>query len=138
MNINYVYSRRKAKKYADKKLNLKLESERKLKRKHKIEWRLKLGQRLTRKLEIILERKQIRKIEALHANGKDSIARLRATWLGRFYTSKVKQYAFVHWITQWIWRNGYPIYVKAYLKYLTINQRWHLIIDLFRAERIDN
>jgi arginine deiminase len=55
---------------------------------------------------------QIRKIEALQANGNDIIARLRATWLGRFYTSKVKQYALVRWFAQWIWRNGYPIYVK--------------------------
>ena len=122
ININYVYSRRKAKKYADEN-----------KRKHKIECRLKLGQKI---LKIILERKPIRKIEALQAGGNDTLARLRATWLGRFYTSHLKQYALVPWIAQWIWRNGYPIYVK--LKYLTIKQRWHLIIDLSQPERIDD
>lgn len=83
MNINYVYSRRKAKKFADKKLKpkqdheykLKLEAEIKAKRRNKLERRLKrelkiknaaqyllsskikVGRKLTLKIEEIIERK---------------------------------------------------------------------------------
>lgn len=53
-----------------------------------------------------------RRIVAVLAKEHDIVVRLRSTWLGRIYTNHLKNYILVRLIAQWIWRNGYPFYVK--------------------------
>ena len=53
------------------------------------------------------------------------VTTLRNTWFGRVYTSHFKQYAVVRWIIQWLWRNGYPIYVKHIDPILSSPSRRH-------------
>jgi len=54
----------------------------------------------------------IRKVEAHQTNAQDIASKLRATWLGRLYKKHLKQYGVIRYIVQWIWRNGYPVYVN--------------------------
>lgn len=63
-------------------------------------------------IEPIRSTAKIRKIGALLP---DIVTRLRTIWFGRLYISYLKQYAIVHWIAQWIWRNLYPIYIRLSL-----------------------
>ena len=39
-------------------------------------------------------------------------ARLLDTWLGRVYASHLRQYSAVRRLADWVWRNGYPLYVS--------------------------
>ena len=52
----------------------------------------------------------IRKVKPL--NRDDIVTELHNTWLGRVYRSHLKHYSAVRWLIQWIWRNGYPVYVN--------------------------
>jgi capsular polysaccharide biosynthesis protein len=56
---------------------------------------------------------KVRKIGAT-LQGIDILTRLRNTWLARTYRSHLKQYAVVHWVVQWIWRNLYPICIRLH------------------------
>jgi capsular polysaccharide biosynthesis protein len=42
----------------------------------------------------------------------DVVTELHNTWLGRIYRTHMKHYSAVRWLVQWIWRNGYPIYIN--------------------------
>ena len=42
-------------------------------------------------------------------------ARLLDTWLGRVYTSHLRQYSAARRLADWVWRNGYPIYVNLFV-----------------------
>ena len=53
---------------------------------------------------------KIRKVKPL--NRDDIVTELHNTWLGRVYRSHLKHYSAVRWLVQWIWRNGYPVYVN--------------------------
>jgi capsular polysaccharide biosynthesis protein len=55
---------------------------------------------------------KIRKVEAVPSKPSDIATRLRSAWFGRFYTNHLKQYALVHQVVMWLWRNGYPVYVN--------------------------
>ncbi|HRF72548.1 MAG TPA: glycosyltransferase family 61 protein [Accumulibacter sp.] len=55
---------------------------------------------------------RIRNVEAVPGKRPDNFARLRESWLGRLYIGHLKPYAAVRWAVQWLWRNGYPIYVN--------------------------
>ena len=63
----------------------------------------------------------------------DIVARLKATALGRFYSSRLKQHPFVRGLVVWLWRNFYPIYVNLRI---SINlgkrkaKRWQPLIKL--------
>ncbi len=59
-------------------------------------------------------------------------ARLKATVLGRFYVSHLKQYRFVRWLVIWGWRNAYPVYVNYLSVYLKNKnaKRWRKLISL--------
>lgn len=55
---------------------------------------------------------KIRKVEAPQTKPNDFVGRLRSTWLGQVYRNHLKRYTLVRLIAQWIWRNGYPLYLK--------------------------
>lgn len=55
---------------------------------------------------------KIRKIETPPAKSMDVVWKLRASWLGRLYTSRLNQYSMIRWVAHWIWRNGYPVYIN--------------------------
>lgn len=65
-------------------------------------------------IEPIQPSQKIRKVEALPTKSRDTVGRLRASWPGRLYISHLKQYGVIRWIAQWIWRNGYPVYVNHF------------------------
>jgi len=69
--------------------------------------------------ELIQPSPKIRNIKVLQTKPDDIIAKLRTTWLGRVYTSPLKQYVIIRWVAQWIRRNGYPVYVNHW-----IDGRW--------------
>jgi capsular polysaccharide biosynthesis protein len=72
---------------------------------------------------------KIRCVEAYPTS--DITTRLRNTWLGRVYTSHLKQHTFVRWNVQWIWRNGYPIYMNFLIICLFIKKkRWRPLTNL--------
>lgn len=56
--------------------------------------------------------RKTRRVEAHKTKPYDISTGLRQIWFGRVYTSYLKRYAVIRWIAQWIWRNGYPIYVS--------------------------
>jgi capsular polysaccharide biosynthesis protein len=61
----------------------------------------------------------------------DIVARLRNTWPGRIYTGHLKHYAVVHWIVQWIWRNGYPNFVNlSACLFIAKARKWRSLIKL--------
>lgn len=66
-------------------------------------------------IEPIQPSPKIRNIKALQTKPADILAKLRTTWLGRVYTSLLKQYVIIRWVAQWIWRNGYPVYVNHWI-----------------------
>jgi len=74
----------------------------------------------------------IRKVKRLQANQNDIVSRLRATWLGRLYRSHLKQHIAIRWIAQWIWRNGYPIYINHIATRISNGKakRWRPLIAL--------
>ena len=69
---------------------------------------------------------KIRNIKALQAKPDNIVAKLRTTWLGRVYTSHLKQYVIIRLVAQWIWRNRYPYYVKLIAAHLSSRKeiRW--------------
>ena len=79
---------------------------------------------------------KIRKLKTPIAKNPDIVTKLRKTWFGRVYTNHLKQYAFVRWTIQWLWRIGYPIYVKYVYASLLFNSskrraiRWRPLISL--------
>ena len=75
---------------------------------------------------------KIRKVETLQTKPHELFARLRTTRLGRVYTSHLKQYHFVRWIVQWIWRNGYPVYANHLATRLSnrTEKRWRPLTKL--------
>jgi capsular polysaccharide biosynthesis protein len=80
----------------------------------------------------ILVSPKITKIEAHQTKSHDIMPRLRATWFYRVYTSYLKRYSIVRLITQWIWRNGYPLYAN-YFSAIFVNRKakkWRPLIAL--------
>ena len=72
-----------------------------------------------------------RKVKAIPTNRHDIVTKLRNTWLGRVYRNYLKQYPVVRWITQWIWRNGYPIYVNhVVIRFNWKEKRWRPLTKL--------
>jgi capsular polysaccharide biosynthesis protein len=53
---------------------------------------------------------KVTKIKSLDRD--DVVTKLRNTRLGRIYRSHLKPYSAVRWLAQWIWRNGYPLYIN--------------------------
>lgn len=56
---------------------------------------------------------RIRRIMSDRPDNNRIGGRLRATWLGRLYTTHLKRYGVIRRIAHWIWRNGYPVYVNV-------------------------
>ena len=56
---------------------------------------------------------KVRQIGKGHDNPQDHFARLKATAMGRYYVSHLKQYPIVRALVSWIWRNCYPVYVNS-------------------------
>lgn len=54
---------------------------------------------------------------------------MQISWLGRIYTSHLKQYAFVSRTVSWIWRNGYPIYIAINI-FNRKAKRWRTLTKL--------
>jgi len=73
----------------------------------------------------------IRKIDDPSIN-RDISAKLLNTWLGRFYTSNLKQHAGARLIIAWIWRNGYPMRANCLATHLFKDKenRWRPLVKL--------
>ena len=56
--------------------------------------------------------RKIRKIPAHQDNSADVVSRLRASWPGRVYRSRLKHFALIRWLAQLLWRTTYPIYIN--------------------------
>ncbi|MGB5157408.1 MAG: glycosyltransferase 61 family protein [Desulfobacterales bacterium] len=86
---------------------------------------------------------KIRHIEKPKDKSQDIITRLKATWLGKFYTSHLKLYPFIRRITIWLWRNLFPVYLnfRANITIYLLDRmatRWRVLIRLSEfAERRD-
>lgn len=62
----------------------------------------------------------------------DIVAQLKASAIGRFYASHLKQHPFVRGVVIWLWRNAYPIYVNHITIILKNGKakRWQSLIKL--------
>jgi len=82
-------------------------------------------------IEPIQPSRKIRKVEALQPETGDIVTRLRTTWLGRVYTSHLKQCVNIRWIGDWIRHSGYPYYVNHFAIHLS-NEKyaWRPLIKL--------
>lgn len=63
-------------------------------------------------LQTTVAEMQIRYIEKTKHNSQNISSRLKASYLGKFYESRLKRYAFIRWITLWIWRHLFPVYLN--------------------------
>lgn len=83
-------------------------------------------------LECTLSFSKIRKVKDIQTKSHDIVTRLRNTWLGRVYRSRLKQYVVVRWVAQCILRNGYPIYVNYLATHLSNRKarRWRPLTKL--------
>jgi len=71
-------------------------------------------------------------IEQRKDNARYIIARLKATGLGRFYSSYLKSYPIARALVIWTWRNGYQLYVKLLAAH-PLNRRvwrWRKLVKL--------
>lgn len=70
----------------------------------------------------------------------DILTRLRTTWLSRFYSKYLKQFAVVSWIIRWIWRHGYPLYANflASCLFKRETKQWRPLINLREYVRKKN
>ncbi len=85
-----------------------------------------------RVVQLIRTTPRIKKIDSKQSDSYDTVTRLRNSWLGRIYRGNLKRYAFVRWIVHWIWRNGYPFFVR-HLSGRLFNwrgRRWYSLIKL--------
>jgi len=55
---------------------------------------------------------KVRQIENDQEKSKYIYDRLKATWLGNFYTSHLKRYTIIRWLVILLWRKLYPIYLN--------------------------
>jgi capsular polysaccharide biosynthesis protein len=51
-------------------------------------------------------------VEIAQAKEDQVEEKLRASWIGRIYTNRLRRYLAVHRIVGWMWRNGYPLYIE--------------------------
>ena len=75
---------------------------------------------------------KVRWIEGRQQKSMDIVARLKATAIGRFYASHLKQHPFVRGVVIWLWRNTYPIYAN-HISIILKNRktkRWQSLIKL--------
>ena len=90
-----------------------------------------------------LLRPMVRHVEESRKKTQDIIARLRATWLRRFYINHLKQYSCIRWLVSWLWRNLYPIYLN-FLAGVAIHlrdrqaMRWRRLIQLSKLTAAQN
>ncbi|MBI3283381.1 MAG: glycosyltransferase family 61 protein [Burkholderiales bacterium] len=75
---------------------------------------------------------KVHQIEKQQDKSPDIAARLKATGLGRFYITHLKQYPSVRRLIAWTWRNFYPIYVNYVAIHLRKRnaKRWRQLITL--------
>ncbi len=68
---------------------------------------------------------KIRNVKALQTEPYDIIGRLLITWLGRVYTSHLKQYVNLRRIGRWIRHSGYPYYLEHFsARYFKRKEGW--------------
>ena len=67
-----------------------------------------------------------------YIGSQNPLARLKGTWVGRFYINNFKQISFVRWLVIWSWRTLYPFYVNHIAAYFVANaaKRWRTLIPL--------
>lgn len=75
---------------------------------------------------------KIHQVEKSKDISKDIVSRLRATGIGKFYANHLKQYPFFRWLSAWLWRNLYPIYVNNIAIHLRNSnaKRWRPLVKL--------
>ena len=75
---------------------------------------------------------KVRRIEGGQRISVDNVARLKATVIGKFYASHLKQHPFVRGVVILFWRKIYPIYVNHISIFLKNRKdtRWQLLIKL--------
>jgi len=76
--------------------------------------------------------RKVRRIEGRQGESVEIVARLKATAIGRFYASHLKQLPFVRGVVIWLWRNTYPIYVN-HISIILRNRktkRWQALIKI--------
>lgn len=72
----------------------------------------------------------VRRIDFPQPKTSDLLSRLRRTWAGRIYTNNLKKFFPARWIVQWIWRNGFPFYIK-HLSFLFLPKeakKWRTLV----------
>jgi capsular polysaccharide biosynthesis protein len=75
---------------------------------------------------------KVRRVEAHQAKQHDIVTRLHNTWLGQVYATQLKRYILVRLTVQWVWRNGYPLYVNHFSTLFSDRKakRWHSLTKL--------
>lgn len=83
---------------------------------------------------------KIKNVKIPEAKSQDVVNRLKASWLGNFYSRNLKRHTFVRLCAIWAWRIFYPIYVN-YIATLFRNnhsKRWHRLTKLNEFAKINS
>ena len=100
---------------------------------HRLEWMM--SHENTEAISLAQSTYRIRKIKHHQTKRLDTFDQLRNTRFGLFYSNRLKQYAVVRLVVQWLWRNGYPIYVNHISPFFSNaskrrSRRWRPLIKL--------